>query len=220
MKARSAALPTLAAVLLAAAAAAPAEPLSADGLAARELFLLRPSAGEATPAGSFELGAELLAPRLAAAPEADPAVDAGAPALTGDAFTLLAGPRASLRLGGFLGGGGELRVWGAEAGYHLRPPGAETFALSLRGGIGGLSEADGGELTSRGVELAVSRDFSLVTPYAGWGRLWLREDGERQPRQDRYFLGARLGLGGLHLDLEGDVGGEAPAYRLRLDWRF
>jgi len=119
--------------------------------------------------------------------------------------------------------GGELR-WALVAGSALVP------AVALRGAVNYVSGNDQLKLSTRSVDLSISKGFLMVTPYAGIGvvqtdaqlkdsSVALAKDKESFTKQ-KLFVGANLNLGLVNLAVEGDKTGDATSYGVKLGFRF
>ena len=145
-------------------------------------------------------------------------------------------PKAYLRLGAqeadltFSYGkasGTALAVWGVEAQFALAIEDATVPAVALRGHYSRLNGAEQLKFSSTGAELAVSKRFGTVTPYAGGGRLWIASTPEASGFErekfnaDKYYGGVSLAIGThAHLALEAGTIANATSYSAKLVWRF
>ncbi|GAB4351774.1 MAG: hypothetical protein Kow006_15990 [Gammaproteobacteria bacterium] len=122
--------------------------------------------------------------------------------------------------------GSNIQFWGAEARYSFLRGGTFAPAISLRGTVSRLSGVDQLDMDTTGLELSISKGFANFTPYAGWGRVWVKSTPnagsltEEDFNEDKYFLGANLNFGVFNLDLEGDRTGDTTSYSLKFGWRF
>ena len=136
---------------------------------------------------------------------------------------------ASLDVGLMLGSvpGSNIRVSGVELRYAILDGGVATPALAVRASLSRLDGVDQLEMESRGLELTVSKGFTLLTPYAGIGRNWIDSSPtadtgltDEDFTQDKLFAGVNLNMGLVNLAFEGDRSGDANSYSAKLGFRF
>ena len=121
----------------------------------------------------------------------------------------------------------NIKLWGAEARYAILQGGLAEPALGLRGTyskLAGVSELD---FRTTGLELLVSKGFTIFTPYAGVGRIWTTSEPvgvsnvkKEEFSQGKYFVGGNLNFGLANLALEADKTGDATSYNAKLGFRF
>jgi hypothetical protein len=116
--------------------------------------------------------------------------------------------------------GGELRV--ALVQGNVAVP-----AIGLRGSYTRLSGVDQLRVDTFGVDLSISKGFTIVTPYAGIGQLWIESDprGVATLRPEsfsmtKYFGGIGLNFGLFNLNFEADRTGDVTAYSGKISLRF
>lgn len=116
--------------------------------------------------------------------------------------------------------GGELR-WAFMPGSTLVPAVAARLSVSSSTGLDQL------KLRSTGIDISVSKGFTLVTPYAGIGYVSSRTSAPQSPGlnsesfgQNKLFAGLNINLGLMNLALEGDRTGKAASYSVKLGARF
>lgn len=117
-------------------------------------------------------------------------------------------------------------LWGAELRYALIQGGAATPALGLRGTYSRVSGVEQLDFSTRGIELGISKGFTLVTPYAGIGRVWV----DSEPRvgtlaaehfsETKLYAGVNLNFVLGNLALEGDRVGDTTSYSAKFGFRF
>lgn len=93
----------------------------------------------------------------------------------------------------------DVELFGAELRYALLEGGVATPAIGLRGSYSKLSGVDEVDFDSHGIELAISKGFGPLTPYAGVGQVWSEVDPDSEFGLDkekvddtRFFVGLRL----------------------------
>lgn len=123
----------------------------------------------------------------------------------------------------------NIRLMGAELRYAFIEGGVAMPAVAVRGTYTQLSGVDQLDLNTRGVELTISKGFTMLTPYAGIGRVWTTSTpdlpspislSEEEFSQDKFYVGANLNFGLMNLAIEGDKTGDAASYGLKLGVRW
>lgn len=121
----------------------------------------------------------------------------------------------------------DLAVWGVEAQFALALEDATVPAVALRGNYSRLNGAEQLKFSSTGAELAVSKRFGTITPYAGGGRLWITSTPEaggfarEKFNADKYYGGVSLAIGAhAHLAFEATTVSNATSYSAKLVARF
>jgi hypothetical protein len=116
--------------------------------------------------------------------------------------------------------GGELRV--ALVQGNVAVP-----AIGLRGSYTRLSGVDQYRVDTFGADLSISKGFTIFTPYAGIGQLWIESDprGVATLRPEsfsmtKYFGGIGLKFGLFNLNFEADRTGDVTGYSGKVSLRF
>jgi hypothetical protein len=93
----------------------------------------------------------------------------------------------------------DVEMLGAEIRYALLEGGVATPAIGLRGSYSRLNGVDEVDFDSYGVDIAISKGFGPLTPYAGVGQVWSELDPDSEFGLDkekvdetRFFVGLRL----------------------------
>lgn len=186
----------------------------------------------AVPLGTtgFDLGAEVTATRLQNQGAWDRASSGSAPTTVYiPKLHLHKGLPLGIDLGAFYATvpGSNLDLWGAEVRYALISGGIAQPAVGVRASHTQLKGVDQLDFSTRGLELTISKGFTIITPYAGVGRIW----ADSEPRnvsnvqaehftQGKYYIGANINLGLANIAVEGDRTGEATSYSAKLGFRF
>lgn len=123
--------------------------------------------------------------------------------------------------------GSDLRLVGAEARYALVPDNLFLPTLGLRASYSTLRGSDWLEVNTRGVDLSLSKGFSLFTPYAGVGSVWVDSDpyeglglARERFHHDKYFVGANFNLRMMNFAVEADRTGDTTSYHAKFGWRW
>lgn len=123
--------------------------------------------------------------------------------------------------------GSDVRLIGAEARYALVPDNVFLPALGLRASYSTLRGSDWLEVNTRGVDLSVSKGFSLFTPYAGIGSVWVDSDpydglglARERFQHEKYFIGANFNRRLMNFAVEADRTGDTTSYHAKFGWRW
>lgn len=186
----------------------------------------------ATPLGltGFDLGVEVTATKIQNRDAWDRASSGTAPdTLYVPKLHLHKGLPLGFDIGAFYTSvpGSNIKLWGAELRYALIEGGAVTPALGLRGTYSKLSGVNQLDFHTKGLELLVSKGFTVFTPYAGVGRVWTVSEpvgvtnvSKEEFALGKYFVGANVNLGLVNLAFETDKTGDAASYNAKLGFRF
>jgi hypothetical protein len=120
----------------------------------------------------------------------------------------------------------DVKMIGAEIRYALLEGGVATPAIGVRGSYSTVTGVDDIDFDSYGIEIAISKGFGPLTPYAGIGQVWseVKPDSEfgldkEKVDNTRVFVGARLSaLVGLTPEYE-RIGGR-DVFNLRFGLAF
>jgi hypothetical protein len=82
-------------------------------------------------------------------------------------------------------------------------------------------------LTTKSLDISVSKGFAIFTPYAGIGRVWVDSTPDAATgltnesfQQGKIYVGGNLNFGVANVALEYDKTGSAPSYSAKLGFRF
>ncbi len=129
--------------------------------------------------------------------------------------------------------GGDIAFAGGEVRYSFVSGNVAIPAVAVRGAYTTVLGVDQLDLTTKSVEISISKGFLMVTPYLGAGvvfvnsaltakdptvALFLPEDQSLQ--MSKVFGGANLNLGLMNFAFEADKTGDALAYSLKFGFRF
>jgi hypothetical protein len=121
----------------------------------------------------------------------------------------------------------NIELWGAELRYALLKGGAATPAVALRGSYSKLEGVNSLDFNTKGVDLSISKGFTLLTPYAGIGKVWVEStpaDGFGLVSEDfsssKVFAGVNFNFGLVNIALETDKTGDATSYSAKFGWRL
>lgn len=123
--------------------------------------------------------------------------------------------------------GSNIRYTGGELRYALLEGGVASPAVGVRGSVTKLSGVDQLALSTRGLDISISKGFAVFTPYAGVGRVWVESDprgtgglSTEKFSLTKVFVGLGMNFGVLNLNVEADRTGDASSSSLKLGWRF
>jgi hypothetical protein len=120
----------------------------------------------------------------------------------------------------------NIKLWGIEARYAILEGGVATPALGIRGAYTKLSGVDQLDLDTKSIELAISKGFVNITPYAGVGYVRTnstpRDTGlaKEEIGQGKVFVGGNFNFLVLNIDVEADRTGDTTSYGVKAGWRF
>jgi hypothetical protein len=127
----------------------------------------------------------------------------------------------------------NIKLFGAELRYALIDGGLISPSVSLRGSYSVLNGVDDLDITTKGLELSVSKGFSILTPYAGVGAVWVDGDpnnvvstssGQPLDRESmtltKYYIGLDLDLGLATFAAEAEQTGDNTTTSAKFGLRF
>lgn len=121
----------------------------------------------------------------------------------------------------------DMALWGADLRYAIFEGGVVTPALGLRATYSKLTGVEELDFHTTGLELLVSKGFTIFTPYAGVGSVWTTSTPvgvtnvtKEEFTSGKYFVGGNLNFGLAHLALEADKTGPATSYSAKIGFRF
>lgn len=123
--------------------------------------------------------------------------------------------------------GSNIKLWGGEVRYAIVKGNVALPAVAIRGAYTKLTGVDQLDFDTKSVDVSVSKGFTVFTPYAGVGKVWVTStpDGstglaEESPSLTKLFVGTNINFGLLNLDFEVDRTGDANSYGAKVGWRF
>ena len=121
----------------------------------------------------------------------------------------------------------NIELWGAELRYALLKGSTVTPALAVRGSYTTLQGVNRLDLDTKAIDLSISKGFTLLTPYAGVGKVWVNStpDNSTGLRSEdfsysKYFVGLNVNFGLINIAMETDKTGDATSYSAKFGWRF
>jgi hypothetical protein len=115
--------------------------------------------------------------------------------------------------------GGELR-------YALIDGGVASPAVGIRAAFTNLNGSSQLSFSTRSVDVSISKGFTLFTPYAGIGQVWVNSTpnvaglNNESFAQGKVFAGANLNMGLVNFALEADKTGNTTSWGLKMGLRW
>jgi hypothetical protein len=120
----------------------------------------------------------------------------------------------------------NIKLYGGELRYAILEGGIALPAVGIRGALTKLSGVSQLALSTKSLDVSISKGFAMFTPYAGLGTVWVDSTPNVAPlvketfRQNKIFAGGNLNLGLVNFALEYDKTGSAASYSAKLGFRF
>lgn len=124
----------------------------------------------------------------------------------------------------------NISLVGAELRYAIVDGGIATPAVAIRGSYTRLGGVDQLALSTRGLDISISKGFTVFTPYAGIGQVWTNSTANvagaggvtlaEKFSQGKVFIGANLNLGTTNLAAELDKTGGIQSISVKMGFRF
>lgn len=121
----------------------------------------------------------------------------------------------------------NISMLGAALSYALLPGGTARPAIAIRAAATRLMGVDQLSLGTRSVDLSISQELTMFTPYAGIGNVWANSAPNAGPTlqgvsftERKVFLGANLNLTFANLAAEVDKTGPEKSISLKAGFRF
>lgn len=120
-----------------------------------------------------------------------------------------------------------VKLYGGELRYAIIPGGIATPAVGIRGAFSKMSGVNQLSLSTRSMDISISKGFAMFTPYAGVGSVWVSSApigtaglANESFRQNKVFAGGDVNFGLANVDMEYDKTGYASSYGVKLGFRF
>ena len=125
----------------------------------------------------------------------------------------------------------DIKLIGYELKYAVLKGGLVMPAVAIRGAYTKLSGVDAFDISTRSLDISISKGIAILTPYAGVGNVWISgkaktatsffPDGfEADSRQMKSFVGIKLGLGLVNFVGEADFSRVVNEYSARMNLHF
>ena len=123
--------------------------------------------------------------------------------------------------------GSNIKLVGAELKYAILSGSVATPALAIRGSFTKLSGVDQLDFETKGIDISISKGFTLLTPYVGAGTVWVTSTpnnvltlAEEKFRLNKFFGGINVNFGLFNMAFEADKTGDAASYGAKFGLRF
>ena len=123
----------------------------------------------------------------------------------------------------------NLKLIGYELKWAILPGSTLSPAVAIRGAYTKLSGIDVFDISTKSLDLSISKGFGIVTPYAGVAEVWITNTPNTNvpvpPLTDvnltetKGFVGCKLSFGLINFVAEGDFA-TVNAYSLRMNLHF
>jgi hypothetical protein len=125
----------------------------------------------------------------------------------------------------------NIKYYGGELRYAIIQGGVAAPAVGLRGSISKLAGVEQLELDTRGIDLSISKGFTVFTPYAGIGKVWVNSTPrgtavsvaglrEEDFSLNKVFFGLGSQFVAFNINLEADKTGDVKSYSIKMGFRF
>jgi len=121
----------------------------------------------------------------------------------------------------------NVSLYGGELRYAILEGGLAMPAVAVRGAftkLGGVSHL---ALSTKSLDVSISKGFAMLTPYAGIGQVWTTSTpdasttlAEESFSQNKLFAGANLNMGLVNVAVEMDKTGAAKSISAKMGFRF
>lgn len=121
----------------------------------------------------------------------------------------------------------DIQYYGGELRFAIVRGDAATPAIGLRGSFTKVTGVDQLDLDTRGLDLSISKGFGFITPYAGFGKVWVDSVPKGIPTLqkeefdlNKWFAGLGMNFVGFNVNLEAGKTGDVKIYSVKLGLRF
>jgi hypothetical protein len=121
----------------------------------------------------------------------------------------------------------DIKLIGYEIKWAILRGSTVAPAVAIRGAYTKLSGIDAFDISTKSLDLSISKGFAIFTPYAGIGQVWITSE-EKDPSitlqkedltETKGFVGAKLSLGLINFVAEADFA-KVNSYSLRMNLHF
>jgi hypothetical protein len=120
----------------------------------------------------------------------------------------------------------NIKLTGLELRYAILEGGVASPAVAIRGATTKLSGVNQLALSTKNLDVSISKGLTIFTPYAGIGSVWVDSNPnaglltKETFRQSKFFAGANINLGFSNIVIEYDKTGSDTSYGAKLGFRF
>jgi hypothetical protein len=115
---------------------------------------------------------------------------------------------------------------GGELKYALIDGGFAAPAVALRGAFTNLNGSNQLSMSTRSLDISISKGFAIFTPYFGLGQVWVNSNpnvaglSSESFNQGKIFAGANVNFGLFNVAFEGDKTGNTTSWGLKAGFRW
>jgi hypothetical protein len=123
----------------------------------------------------------------------------------------------------------DIKLIGYELKWAILRGSTVSPAVAIRGAYTKLSGIDVFDISTKSLDLSISKGFAMLTPYAGIGEVWITSTpstnvpvpplSKEDITETKGFVGLKLGLGLINFVAEADFA-TVNAYSLRMNLHF
>jgi hypothetical protein len=123
----------------------------------------------------------------------------------------------------------DVKLMGYELKYAILKGSAVMPAIAIRGAYTKLTGIDVFDISTKSLDLSISKGFAMLTPYAGIGEVWISSSPNTNVptiplekvdvSETKGFVGLKLGLGLVNFVAEADFA-KVKEYSLRMNLHF
>ncbi len=120
----------------------------------------------------------------------------------------------------------DIKVIGYEIKWAFLPGSTVAPAVAIRGAYTKLSGVDVLDISTKSLDISISKGFAMLTPYAGIGEVWITSKTNNSPvnfsedlAETKGFVGLKLGLGLINFVAEADFA-TVNEYSIRMNLHF
>lgn len=121
----------------------------------------------------------------------------------------------------------NIKLYGGELRYAILEGGVAQPAVGIRVAMTKLSGVSQLDLSTKSLDVSISKGFAMFTPYAGIGTVWVDSTPNGiagltnvSDHENKVFVGGNLNFGLANVALEYDKTGSTPSYSAKLGFRF
>ena len=125
--------------------------------------------------------------------------------------------------------GSDVKLVGYELKWAILKGSTISPAVAIRGAYTKLSGVDELDISTKSLDLSISKGFAMLTPYAGIGEVWITSSPnaslpsiplkKEDITETKGFVGCKISLGLINFVAEADFA-KVDAYSLRMNLHF
>lgn len=121
----------------------------------------------------------------------------------------------------------NIKLTGWELRYAILEGGVASPAVAVRGSMTKLGGVEQLALSTKNLDVSISKGIAMFTPYAGIGSVWVDSTPngagsltKESFRQSKIFAGANINMGLTNFVIDFDKTGSSTSYSAKLGFRF